>query len=140
MPFFLHTLCCMFLPNNPTFVSSVHRMFCQQCCGKSSCSFANFKHAAIFFWTAVASSVVSSHELHSWLVFLYRSLSTEMLTCARDLCKSLADTRILLHVILKNCYNNRPGDRGGGGQVRPAGSTRCVGCSFNTQIYLKPQL
>ena len=50
VPFFsTHSVVCSFLPNKSTVVSSVHRIFCQELCGTSRCTFANFRCAAIFF-------------------------------------------------------------------------------------------
>ena len=93
VPFFLHTWRCVFLPNNSTLVSSVHKIFCQNFCGVSKCLFANIKRATMFF-------LVSSGFLRGvlpWTPFLAIVLHivdvcTEILDCASDFCESLADT------------------------------------------------
>lgn len=93
VPFFLHTWCCVFLPNSSTFVSSVHNIFYQKFCGLSKCLFANIKCAAMVYldssgflcgvlpWTPFLASVL--HRV---------GVCTEILDCAIDFCKSLGDT------------------------------------------------
>ena len=50
-PFYARCSAVCFFQNSSILVSSVHKTFCQSRCGVSMCSFANFRHAAMFFFS-----------------------------------------------------------------------------------------